>query len=263
MSTNWISTFAEYCPQTQDDKTIVPSFLSADITLGQFGSVASNGTFIARGTIETMPAHGVPQPLGDIWSFSGGTTKSQQAGVSLEGKAIDPDSGTEVTVGNQVTWGFTESVSLSGQLSSVFHGSIDPLPALQENQEQITLVAKQYGYTSRGGVLKPDWVVITDVFVVIAGVIVGATTKDKTFSITGAASAVNNLLQGGVNAGWSFTSETVSDQLFYVIFPGKPVAMNADGSGIDPTTVGNPNTLYTIAFRAASIQGSEIVPWHR
>lgn len=262
MSTNWVETFADNCPQTNDDSSIVPSFLSSDISLGQFGSVDSNGTFVSYNTIETMPAHDVPVSLGD-WSFTGGTTQTQQYDVSIKGGVIDPESGTTVTVGTEVQWGFTKSTSLSGNLSSIYHGFIDPLAALQDNQEQITLVAEQYGYTSRSGVLKPDWVVITDVYVVIAGVIVGATSKNKTFSITGAANAVNNLMQGSVNAGWSFTSETVSEQLFYVIFPSQPVALNADGTGIDPSTVGNPNRLYTIAFRANSIQGTEIVQWHR
>lgn len=262
-SINWVDTFAQFCPQTQDDKQIVPSFLNADITLGQFGSVDSNGVFTTRGTIDVMPAHDVPQAMGDIWAFSGGTTRSQQSNVSLQGEAVDPDSGTKVTVGNEVTWGFTESISLSGTLPSTYHGAIDALQALQENQEQITITAQQYGYTHSNGQLKSNWVVITDVYAVIAGVIVGSNSKDTSFSLTGAAGAVNDLMQGSANAGWSFTSNTVTNQLFTVIFPGQPVALLPDGSGVDPATVGSPDKLYTIAFSAATLQGSEIVPWSR
>jgi len=55
----------------------------------------------------------------------------------------------------------------------------------------------------------------------------------------------------------------VTHQPFTVIFPARPVALNADGSGVNQSTVGTANQRYTIAYSAASLQGSEIVAWPR
>jgi hypothetical protein len=97
----------------------------------------------------------------------------------------------------------------------------------------------------------------------MAGVIVGATSEDKTFSLTGSAGAISNLLQGSVNAGWSYQNNTVTGELFTAIFPASPVRPNADGTGIDPASVGNPATWYTIAFRAVSLHGTDVAQWQR
>jgi hypothetical protein len=130
------------------------------------------------------------------------------------------------------------------------------------NQEQITLAASKYGYTNQDGTLKPNWVVITDVYQIISGVIVGSTSKNSSFAISGTA-AIEGIIDGSVDAGWGLKSDDVSNQFFFVPFPGSPIALKPDGSGVNPSTVSNASTLYTIAFTAASIHVNQIVPWKR
>ncbi|HSK27299.1 MAG TPA: hypothetical protein VK894_10370, partial [Jiangellales bacterium] len=129
--------------------------------------------------------------------------------------------------------------------------------------EQITLDAERYGYTTKGGTLKPGWVVITDVYQIIAGIVVGSDAKTKTFSITGAGNAVNDLVDGQAGGGFSYTSSTVTDDLWYVTFPGDPVSLNADGTGVDPSTVGSTDKLYTVGFQAVGMENGVITPYRR
>jgi hypothetical protein len=71
------------------------------------------------------------------------------------------------------------------------------------------------------------------------------------------------LIDGEVDTGWELKSDDVSNQFYFLPFPGNPVALKSDGSGVDPSTVSNASVLYSIAFSAASIHGNQILPWKR
>jgi hypothetical protein len=264
MSTNWLQVFAGACPTTSRDDLIVPCFLSPDVALGQFGWIDSDWNFHFVDVIETLPAYAPSTTPIPPMSFHSGATQQTDGNVTVKGKVIDPENGLTVEANTQATWQFTESTSLAGELAAVYHNSINQEQALTDpgNQEQITLAASKYGYTNQDGTLKPNWVVITDVYQIISGVIVGSTSKNSSFAISGTA-AIEGIIDGSVDAGWGLKSDDVSNQFFFVPFPGSPIALKPDGSGVDPSTVSNASTLYTIAFTAASIHVNQIVPWKR
>ena len=151
--------------------------------------------------------------------------------MTVKGKVIDPENGLTVQATTQATWQFTESTSLAGELAAVYHNSINQEQALTDpgNQEQITLAASKYGYTNQDGSLKPNWVVITDVYQIISGVVVGSTSKNTQFAISGTA-AIEGMIDGNVDAGWGLKSDDVSNQFFFVPFPGNPIALKQTGA---------------------------------
>ena len=264
MSTNWYNVFANDCPLTQQYQTVVPSFLMPSIQLGQFGSINKDLNFTPFGTISNMSAIN-QQPYGQL-VLSGEADYESTGDVTLQGEVIDPDSGTEVKASLQINWSFNEDTIISGKLGSVFNSSFqDADQTLLDNYEQIVLVAKENGYVNRDGTLMYDWILITEIYQIIAGVIVGSTTKGTTYSIAGTINAMNALADGGVNAGFGLTTQDDTGSFFTLTFPSGPVALNPNGKGIDPNTISSANTYYTLAFSGITLSSinSTVTAWQR
>jgi len=263
MTTNWVEFVANNCPATQTNTQIVPCFFSNDIILGQFGSVDDQSNFTPRGTITTIPEHQQPVPDATTWTHSVGATHEIVGGLDLAGEAVDPETATKVTVGSSLTYSFSATTNMSFDVGTVYHGSLDPLQVFDLNEEQITVVAQQYGFTTRAGTLKENWVVVTDVFQIIAGVIIGSSAKNETFALYGSANAIEALDAGSVGAGWSYSDDEEKKQTFRIVFPSAPVALTTDGKGVDPNTVGGADRLYTLGFSAMSKSGGTLQAWTR
>lgn len=264
MSTNWYTVFANDCPLTQQYHTVVPSFLMPNIQLGQFGAIDKDLNFTPLGTINNMPATS-QQPFGQLL-LSGEADYSSTGDVTLQGDVIDPDTGTEVKASLQMNWSFHNDTIISGKLGSVYTSSFDnPDQTLLDHYEQIVLVAEQNGYLNHDGTLKPDFILVTEIYQIIAGVIVGSTSKGTTYSIAGTLNAMNALADGGVKAGFGLTSQNDTGTFFTLTFPSGPVSLNTNGTGIDPNTVSNANTFYTIAFTGITMSSSNsaINTWSR
>lgn len=222
--------------------------LGRDIAPGAVGSIdPETGSF--RLASERLPgmtdAHLVRRNASSDWNMMTSHVTRREAAVDLDGSAVDPETGTKVSAGLQVSWTFGragEMVSQCALESSVTLAGADAL--LQQDLDWLVERAAMSGMGSSRGISQ-GFGVVTQVLYARSGLNVGSLSEDNTFSLTGTASGVNKLL-GEAKGKGSFTSSSSSKSVDKHLWPSEAGAL--------------PGEPVPLAFAFASFDGRLLLP---
>lgn len=222
--------------------------LGRDIAPGAVGIVdPETGDFrlVADRVPGLTDANFVRSNASSDWNMMTSNVTRRQVAVDLGGSAVDPETGTRVEAGLEVTWSFGregEMVSQCALDSSVTLVNADAV--LQRNLDWLADQAAMSGMGGSRGISQ-GFGVVTRVLYARSGLNVGSLSNDNTFSLSGTASGVNKLL-GEAKGKGSFTSASSSKSVDKHLWPSE--------AGVLP---GDPVPL---AFAFASFDGRLILP---
>jgi hypothetical protein len=229
--------------------------LGRSVQLGDFGVFNSVGEFQRYGTVDT----GASASAGDggDWSKADSQVRVMEQDLKVNGEFIDPDSGTEVTAGLEWEWGFGKGTNLLIQMPlSESYGYDDVATTMLGVQPQLVAEAGQYGYLNRDGTLRKGFVVVVQVFQIIAGLVAGSSVEHSTFKINGAVNAINRLMGGEAGAAYTMASSADKENSFSFTWPQSPLTEGSPGV----QNVASSDNPRTIAFIAACFDGSKLIP---
>ncbi len=222
--------------------------LSPDIVPGAVGILDPvSGTFrlVTQQLNGLTPANTITSALSSDWNMMTSTVSRKETKVSLDGSAVDPESGTKITAGVQVDWTMGKSGDMVSQCaldSTTLLNNIDTV--LNAQYAWLNTQAGQCGMSSSRGISQ-GFGVITNVVYARSGLNVASQADDNTFSLVGSVSGVNELLGEAKGQGSyvSANSTKSTDKHLWPADPGKVAAGTAP-----------------IAFSFASFDGNLLLP---
>jgi hypothetical protein len=219
--------------------------LNSTIKPGAVGTVdPATGEFQYVGMIPD--AQIVTEQMSNQWSLESEHVSKQQATIDLDGSAVDPDTGTKITVGTQLTWSMQSAGSLISDFSLAQEDVVGNPGGLAQSQWSWLLAqAQSVGRASNGGVTQ-GFGIVTDVLWARSGLNVGAQSDNTSFSVSGSASGVNNLVGAQAGGKGSYVSTTENKSVDKHLWPDKA-----------SVTVAEP---IPIAYGFTSFEGQLIMP---
>ncbi len=248
MSTNWNLGYTQMLRNTQ------PSYwgnwsLDAHVAAGAVGIVnTSTGAFQYVSTLPNVQVGTTHAPSNE-WKVQSSDVTQTTAAVDLKGSVVDPDTGTKVDAGVEMTWSFGSE----GSLSSTFLLSnqsylVDPLTQFASNKDWLVAKATSAGMCE-GGQITQGFGVITQALMAVSGLNLGAQSQNSSFSITGSVGATNAMAgDAGVDAKGSYAQTKASASFEEHLWPA------------DPNVVAT--TLMPVAYQFASFVGqTPVLGW--
>ena len=220
--------------------------LSAQIAPGAVGVVdPETGEF--KLVEKTIPAAQVQtRQQATRWELMSEHVSRQQGQVSLDGSAVDPETGTKVTAGLEVKWGLEKSGSMVSEFSLGSEAYLLSFGDLLNGQyDWLASKAASVGMNGGKGGISQGFGVITSVLWANSGLNVAAQDENTTFSVTGSVSGVNELV-GQAEGKGSYTSATANKSVDKHIWPDKENTL--------------PPGAIPIAYTFASFDGRLIIP---
>ncbi|HEX2220410.1 MAG TPA: hypothetical protein VHG35_16520 [Gemmatimonadales bacterium] len=265
MSTNWLNYFTASLRRNPEFGSAYWGTLEegSNVTVGDCGYIDSSGTYHHVSTLNLVEYLGpLPSwaPQADA-SFQDSAVSQTQAQLGANVQFIDPETGTEVSGGVSSSWRFAQSQQMAATLKQTSWQGYDPaavLPILEQVSvlQSLIVMANPVGYTNAAGYLTSGFVVVYGVLAVMAGLVMGATSKESTFTIAGSVNGMEGLLGGGVNAAYGDTN--ASSGMFTWIWPPTPLTSASELSGPNRLSyVSDPSNLRTIGFKAFGFNGSD------
>jgi hypothetical protein len=190
----------------------------------------------------TMTSRDVPNQ----WKLSSNNVKRTEANVALDGSATDPDTGTKVKAGVEVKWEFSAVGSIASEFAIASETYLNDLGALSK-PETLKWLAEQAQSVSMGsgGNIAQGFGVITSAIYAHSGLNVGSQDDSSSFSVTGSAGAIHDML-GGANGKGSFVSVNQNKSVDQHMWPFEPQA-------VAPSPI-------PIAYTVASFDGNLLIP---
>ncbi len=221
--------------------------LSPDIRAGAVGVVdpASGEFTLVQDQLPGLDGRVSKSPLPSKWQLMSEHVSRQQADASLDGSAVDPDTGTKISAGLKVSWGLERSGSMVSEFSIESEDTVKGIGDLLTQQyDWLQQQASAQGMSNGNGISQ-GFGVISSVIWARSGLNVAAQSDNTTYSISGSASAVNQLV-GQVEGKGSYTSATSDKSVDQHIWPDQ------SGKVADAPV--------PIAYRFASFEGRTIIP---
>ena len=241
---NWTTTFTQQIRGSR--RTLWGNWgLNSAIKSGAVGTVdPATGDFQF---IDMIPgAQVVSQPASYQWTFETEQVSKQQASVTLDGSATDPDTGTKITAGTQLTWSMASAGSMISDFSLAQEDVVADLGGLAQAQWAWLLNQAQSMGRASGNRIAQGFGIVTDVLWARSGLNVGALSDSTSFSVTGSASGVNDLVGAQAGGKGSYVSTTEDKSVDKHLWPDQ-----ANTAATEPVP---------IAFGFASFEGRLIMP---
>lgn len=184
--------------------------------------------------------------IANQWKLSSSNVRRTESQVNLDGSATDPDTGTKIKAGVEVKWEFSSAGAIASEFSIESEKYINDLTSLTK-PETLKWLAEQAQSVSMGsgGNISQGFGVITNVIYAHSGVNAGSEDNSSSFSLTGSASAVHDML-GGANGRGSYLSVNQQKSVDQHLWPFKP-------GEIAPDPV-------PVAYTVASFDGQLLIP---
>lgn len=241
---NWNATFTQQIRTSR--RTLWGNWgLNSAIKPGAVGTVdPATGDFQFIGMIPDPQI--VTQATSNQWSIESEHVSKQQASVALDGAATDPETGTKITVGTELTWSMQSAGSMISNFSLAQEDVVaNPGSLAQAQWAWLMEQAQSVGRSSGNGITQ-GFGVVTDVLWARSGLNVGALSDNTSFSLTGSASGVNDLIGAQAGGKGSYVNSTENKSVDKHLWPDKA-----------NTTASEP---IPIAFGFASFEGQLIMP---
>ncbi|MBD9413600.1 hypothetical protein IB234_03410 [Pseudomonas sp. PDM16] len=220
--------------------------LDPKIKVGAVGIVSpDNGDFTL--VQEATPGLSISnRGIPNQWKLSSSNVRRSQANVNLDGNATDPETGTKITAGTEITWDFANVGSMASEFGIANEEFLGDLTALTK-PATLSWLAQQAGSVSMGsgGNIAQGFGVVTSVIYANSGLNIGSQDNSASFSISGSVGAVQDML-AGANAKGSYTSTRETKQVDQHLWP---TGANQVASGVVP-----------VAYTFASFDGNLLIP---
>jgi hypothetical protein len=220
--------------------------LDPKIKVGAVGIVSpDNGDFTL--VQEATPGLSISnRGIPNQWKMSSSNVRRSQANVNLDGNATDPETGTKITVGTEITWDFANVGSVASEFGIANEEFLADLTALSKPQT-LDWLAQQASQVSmgNGGNIAQGFGVVTSVIYAHSGLNIGSQDNSASFSISGSVGAVQDMV-AGANAKGSYTSTRETKQVDQHLWPSGP---NQVAGGVVP-----------VAYTFASFDGTLLIP---
>jgi hypothetical protein len=248
MTTNWNLGFTQMLRNTQ------PSYwgnwsLDAQITAGAVGVVnTSTGAFQYVSKLPNAAVATTQAPSNE-WKVQSSDVTQTSTSVDLKGSVTDPDTGTKVDAGLEMTWKFGHEGSLSSTFLLANQAYLtDPLSQLSANKDWLNGQAQSAGMYQNSDITQ-GFGVITQALMAVSGLNLGAQSQNSSFSITGSVGATNAMAgNAGGDAKGSYAQTKASASFEQHLWP-------ADANIVA-------TTLMPIAFQFASFVGqTPVLGW--
>ncbi|MFM0023429.1 hypothetical protein [Paraburkholderia azotifigens] len=180
------------------------------------------------------------------WKLSSNNVHRNESNVKLDGSGTDPDTGTKVEAGVEVKWEFSSVGSIASEFGIACESYIGDLTVLTK-PETLKWLAEQAQSVSMGsgGNIAQGFGVVTSAIYAHSGLNVGSQDNGSSFSVTGSASAIHDML-GGANGNGSFLSVNQSKSVDQHMWP-----FQAEKLAASPIPV---------AYTVASFDGNLLIP---
>lgn len=248
MTTNWNLGFTQMLRNTQ------PSYwgnwsLDAQVTAGAVGVVnTSTGAFQYVSKLPNAAVATTQAPSNE-WKVQSSDVTQTSTSVDLKGSVTDPDTGTKVDAGLEMTWKFGHEGSLSSTFLLANQAYLtDPLSQLSANKDWLNGQAQSAGMYQNSDITQ-GFGVITQALMAVSGLNLGAQSQNSSFSITGSVGATNAMAgNAGGDAKGSYAQTKASASFEQHLWP-------ADANIVA-------TTLMPIAFQFASFVGqTPVLGW--
>lgn len=248
MNTNWNLGFTQMLRNTQ------PSYwgnwsLDAHVAAGAVGILnTATGAFQYVSTLPSAAIATTHAPSNE-WKVQSSDVSQSSSSVDLSGSVIDPDTGTKVTAGLEMTWSFGHEGSLSSTFLLANQAYLtDPLAQLAANKDWLVQQAQAAGMYQNGQITQ-GFGVITQALMAVSGVNLGAQSDKSSFSITGSAGATNAMAgNAGGDAKGSYAQTKASSAFEQHLWPADPNIVATD--------------LMPVAYQFASFVGqTPVLGW--
>ncbi|HEY3597802.1 MAG TPA: hypothetical protein VGL08_09870 [Paraburkholderia sp.] len=188
----------------------------------------------------------VVKSIPNQWKLSSTNVQRRESKVDLDGSGTDPETGTKITAGVEVAWEFGSVGSMASEFGIAHESYLSDMTLLSKPDtlkwlaDQATAVGM-----NNGGNISQGFGVITGTIFANSGLNVGSQDNSSSFSITGSAGAVQDML-GGANAKGSFVSTNQTKSVDQHLWPFK-------AEQLAPAAV-------PIAYTFASFDGKLLIP---
>ncbi|KZM34621.1 hypothetical protein [Oerskovia enterophila] len=248
MSTNWNLGFTQMLRNTQ------PSYwgnwsLDAHVAAGAVGIVTpTTGAFQYVSTLPSADIATTTSPSNE-WKVQSSDVSTTSAAVNLNGSVVDPDTGTKVDAGLELTWKFGHEGSLSSTFLLANQSYLaSPLSQIGTHHDWLVAQAKSAGMYQNGQITQ-GFGIITQALMAVSGLNLGAQSSNSSFSITGSVGATNAMAgNAGGDAKGSYAQTKSSSSFEQHLWPA------------DPNVVAT--TLMPVAYQFASFVGqTPVLGW--
>lgn len=246
MAENWNMQFTQLLRGTR------PTFwgnwtLDANVQPGAVGTVdPGTGAFTFLANLP-KPAITTTNSVANDWKITSSTVHETTAAVTLDGSATDPETGTKITAGLEVTWSFSQEGSVSSSFTMSQQAALEDFSnQILGNLAWLKQQAASVGMLNGNGEITQGFGVVTSVLYASCGLNLGSQNDNSSFSITGSVNGVNAMAgnaEAGAKGSYAETSETAAFESH--LWP----------SAVD-TLPGGP---IAIAFQFASFVGNEVL----
>ena len=248
ITTNWNLGFTQMLRNTQ------PTYwgnwsLDAQVVPGAVGILnTTTGAFQYVSTLPNAAVTTTTAPSNE-WKVQSSDVTQTSASVNLNGSVTDPDSGTKVDAGLEMTWKFGQEGSISSTFLLANQQYLtDPLSQFAANQDWLVAQAKAAGMYQNGQITQ-GFGVITQSLMAVSGLNLGAQSSNSSFAITGSVGATNAMAgNAGGDAKGSYAQTKASASFEQHLWP-------ADANVVA-------TTLMPIAYQFASFVGqTPVLGW--
>lgn len=148
----------------------------------------------------SLSTRGIPNQ----WKLSSSNVQRSESNVNLDGSATDPDTGIKVTAGVEVKWEFSTVGSIASEFGIASETFISDLTLLgkPETYQWLYDQAQSVSMGSNGRIAQGFGVVTSAVYA-HSGLNVGSQDNSSSFSLTGSAGALQEMLGGANGKGSS------------------------------------------------------------
>jgi hypothetical protein len=221
MNTNWNLGFTQMLRNTQ------PSYwgnwsLDAQVAAGAVGIVTpTTGAFQYVSTLPDADVATTTSPSNE-WKVQSSDVAQSSTSVNLNGSVTDPDTGTKVDAGLEMTWTFGHEGSLSSTFLLANQAYLtSPLTQLAANGDWLVQQAKNAGMYQNGQITQ-GFGVITQALMAVSGLNLGAQSQNSSFSITGSVGATNTMAgNAGGDAKGSYAQTKASAAFEQHLWPAE------------------------------------------
>ncbi len=246
MAQNWNLQFTQLLRATR------PTFwdnwtLDANIQPGAVGTVdPGTGAFTYLCTLP-KPAITSTNSVANDWKIMSSTVHETTTDVTLSGSATDPETGTKITAGLEVTWAFSQEGSVSSTFTMTQQAALEDFSnQIMANLPWLKQQAASVGMLDSAGEITQGFGVVTGVLYASCGLNLGSESDNSSFSLKGSVNGVNAMAgnaEAGAKGSYAETNETAAFESH--LWPSE-----AD------TLAGGP---IAIAFQFASFVGNQLL----
>ncbi|QDQ28377.1 hypothetical protein FNU76_19590 [Chitinimonas arctica] len=220
--------------------------LNPKLKTGAVGFVSPDSgefTLVNETTPELRISH---RDVPNQWSLYSNNVHRTEVNAALDGSAMDPDTGAKITAGVEVKWEFSAAGAIASEFSISLEEFVSDLTTLSK-PEVFNWLAAHAKHINMGTdtQISQGFGVVTSVIYARSGLNVGSEESGSSFSLTGSAGAVQDML-GGVQGKGAFLSTRHNKNIDQHLWPHQA---GARVKGVVP-----------IAYTFASYDGNLLIP---